>query len=303
MYALQTVGGSTTSSVKDDSEVLELEDAANSIAEQIISKSAAVKDLENPTANGTANPAQHVKNNYESNSGYNEEGEISIGLLLWTCLQAFGLASVAAIVCISVIYKEGYFGESGNANSAVINKTQIRNWHYTLSTVGFIYLYGNSMFMIKKSKKNTTLPYIMLHTFALLVSALSVFLMVVRREMGKSNNSLDLKSMLFGHLYSLHSWIGATTMLFFTLQWLTAVITFAMPCFHRIGLPLGKQFSMYTIVIATSAILTGVNEHAVYSLNTEYMDYSSEGLALNSFGILVLIFSLLTIYAMVRKRN
>ncbi|XP_050439445.1 uncharacterized protein LOC126844959 isoform X2 [Adelges cooleyi] len=141
-YALQTVG-STTSSVKDDSEVLELEDASNSVAEHIIGNSAAVKDLGNPTANGTAKSTQQAQNYDKSNGGDNEEGVISISLLLWTFFQAIGLAFVAAIVCISVIYKEGYFSESGNGNSVVISKTQIRNWHFTLGTVGFIYLYGN----------------------------------------------------------------------------------------------------------------------------------------------------------------
>lgn len=65
------------------------------------------------------------------------------GLCYWTIFQAVGLTCVATIICRSVIYQHGFFDVSSNRNSTSITKSQFCNWHYSLSTVGFIYLYAN----------------------------------------------------------------------------------------------------------------------------------------------------------------
>ncbi|KAF0768918.1 cytochrome b ascorbate-dependent protein 3-like, partial [Aphis craccivora] len=204
MYALQTVG-STTSSVKDDTEVLDLDDVGNSIVEQIITNSNAVKRSGNPTANGYQSSQTHPAiHNYERN--------------------------------------------------------------------------------VKKDH-TVSLPYIMLHTFAYLVSALGLCAMYVHKETGKPEGSAFYE----GHLYSIHSWAGVFAAAMFTIQWLTAAATFIMPCLLKIGLPLGKMFSLYTTIVSTIAVISGVNQHAMKTLAKDYRMYSTESLVLNGFGILFLL--------------
>ncbi|XP_050545165.1 uncharacterized protein LOC126907713 isoform X2 [Daktulosphaira vitifoliae] len=126
---------------------------------------------------------------------------------------------------------------------------------------------NKTIFMIIENK-DVTVSFVMLHSLAFLTSTISIAIIVIRREMTKvhDSNIWTFKSILYGHLYTLHSWIGATTLLMFLLQWLSSVFIFMIPCLQYKGLPLGKKFSLSTLFIATTALLTGVNEHAVYSL-------------------------------------
>lgn len=116
--------------------------------------------------------------------------------------------------------------------------------------------------MIKDKKSDVSLTYVMLHTFAFVVSALGLYAMYLHKEIGKPKGS----AFYFGHLFSLHGWAGALAAVLFAAQWLSAVAAFAMPCLHVAGLPLGKMFSLYTVLVSSIALITGINQHAVHAL-------------------------------------
>ncbi|XP_015369074.1 PREDICTED: cytochrome b ascorbate-dependent protein 3-like [Diuraphis noxia] len=297
MYALQTVG-STTSSVKDDTEVMDFEDVGgNSIVGQIISNSNAVKRSGNLTSNGYQSSQTHPAiHNYERNN----VDKNHTGLCFWAIFQAVGLTCVGTIICRSVVYQNGFFEISSSRNSTSITKNQFCNWHYSLSTIGFIYLYANSIFMIKSHKSKVSLPYLMLHTFAYLVSALGLCAMFVHKETGKPEGSPFYEY----HLYSVHSWTGVLAATLFTVQWLSAAATFIMPCLRSIGLPLGKMFSLYTTILSTICLISGVNQHALKTLakdNRTY--YSIDSLILNGFGMLVIVFLFLITYIVIKPNR
>jgi len=67
----------------------------------------------------------------------------SVGLCFWTLFQAVGIACVVTIICRSILFNGGYFDASTKTDSTTITKAQYSNWHYSLTTVGFIYLYAN----------------------------------------------------------------------------------------------------------------------------------------------------------------
>lgn len=82
-------------------------------------------------------------------SGQNNEDEsdFTIGLCFWTIFQAVGLACVATIIYRSVIYRQGYFKVPSDYSDLIfITSVQCSNWHYSLTTIGFIYLYANCKF-------------------------------------------------------------------------------------------------------------------------------------------------------------
>lgn len=82
-------------------------------------------------------------------SGQNNENEsdVSVGLCYWTVFQVVGLASVAIIVYRSVMYRQGYFEVPSDYSDLIfITSVQYSNWHYSLTTIGFIYLYANCKF-------------------------------------------------------------------------------------------------------------------------------------------------------------
>ncbi|VVC32414.1 Cytochrome b561/ferric reductase transmembrane [Cinara cedri] len=299
MYALQTVG-STTSSVKDDTEVLEIDDAGNSIAEQIISNSNAIKrsgKLTKPNGYQSSqfHPAIH---NYERDI---DDENLSVSLFFWAIFQAVGLACVAAIICRTIMYHEGYFEESSYPNATSISPVQFSNWHFLLITIG-LYLYANSIFMIKTKKldknKNSdvTLQYVMLHTFAFAVSALALYAIYANKETNKPKDSKFYQ----GHLYSVHSWVGLCAALMFTVQWLSTVAAFVMPCLRNAGLPPGRTFSLYTVFVSSVALVTGINGHAIKLLKGAYRTYSTESLILNGFGMLVMVFLFLIAFMVLK---
>jgi ferric iron reductase protein FhuF len=73
----------------------------------------------------------------------NVDDSDSISLCFWALFQAVGLTCVTAIICRTIIYRNGYFETNPENNTTSITKSQFSNWHYTLTTVGFIYLYAN----------------------------------------------------------------------------------------------------------------------------------------------------------------
>lgn len=102
----------------------------------------------------------------------------------------------------------------------------------------------------------------MLHTIAFIVSALGIYAMYFHKEIGKSPEAKFYEY----HLYSIHSWAGILAAVMFAVQWLSAIVTFMIPCMRNIGLPLGKMFSLHTAIVSTIALISGVNEHAVKAL-------------------------------------
>jgi hypothetical protein len=86
--------------------------------------------------------------------------------------------------------------------------------------------------------------------------------MYVHKETGKPRH----RKFYEGHVFSIHSWTGVFAAALFTVQWLSAVLAFMMPCLHNLGLPFGKIFSLYTVLVSTICLIAGTNHHALYSL-------------------------------------
>ncbi|VVC32415.1 Hypothetical protein CINCED_3A003785 [Cinara cedri] len=280
------------SSVKDDTDdgVLELDNDKNS----------SVNNVENVTKSNN-NPVQLLGNptTAAANQNDNENENDWVGLCFWTIFQVVGLACVATIICRSVIYRKGYFEASSDYSTQLVSitVTQFSNWHYSLTTIGFIYLYANSMLMLQKNKNSdVTLQYVMLHTFAFAVSALALYAIYANKETNKPKDSKFYQ----GHLYSVHSWVGLCAALMFTVQWLSTVAAFVMPCLRNAGLPPGRTFSLYTVFVSSVALVTGINGHAIKLLKGAYRTYSTESLILNGFGMLVMVFLFLIAFMVLK---
>lgn len=87
---------------------------------------------------------QHYKNVLMRDAERDDDGEPQpAGLCFWALFQAVGITCVATIICRSVLYSEGYFDTSFKTESTSITKEQYANWHYSLTIIGFVYLYAN----------------------------------------------------------------------------------------------------------------------------------------------------------------
>lgn len=121
--------------------------------------------------------------------------------------------------------------------------------------------------MIKDKKSHVTLPYIMLHTFALIVWALGLYALYVSKELSKPIGS----KFYVVHLYTIDTWAYVVAAVLFALQWLTAVFAYMLPFLRKVGLPLGRMFSLYTALAISIALIAEANQQAVQLLYVYFM--------------------------------
>ncbi|XP_030468108.1 probable ascorbate-specific transmembrane electron transporter 1 [Syzygium oleosum] len=101
------------------------------------------------------------------------------------------------------------------------NKQKIFNLHPLLMVIGFILVGGEAIMVYKtipaKREVQKTI-HMILHLIALLLGSLGVYAVF------KFHNELHIPN-----LYTLHSWLGITTISLFGLQWLAAFFSFVFP--------------------------------------------------------------------------
>ena len=112
--------------------------------------------------------------------------------------------------------------------------------------------------------------------------------------------SHSLASPPLPHLFSLHSWLGLTTLALMALQLLLGLSVFLLPCapsrlraaYHHLHVFCGLAF----MVAATAASLMGLTEEAIFSLAASYSQLVGKGILLNCIGLFLTVFSACVIY-------
>ena len=97
------------------------------------------------------------------------------------------------------------------------------------------------------------------------------------------------------HLFSLHSWLGLSTMSLMAVQLLFGLVIFLLPCapsrirgqYHHVHVFFGLAF----IILATAASLIGLTEEALFSLSSNYPKLPGKGILLNLIGLFLTIFT------------
>lgn len=102
----------------------------------------------------------------------------------------------------------------------------------------------------------------MLHTFAFIVWALGLYALYVSKEMNKPIGS----KFYVVHLYSIDIWAFVVAAVLFALQWLTAIFAYMLPFLRKVGLPLGRMFSLYTALAISIALIAEANQQAMQLL-------------------------------------
>ena len=116
--------------------------------------------------------------------------------------------------------------------------------------------------------------------------------------------SHSLASPPLPHLFSLHSWLGLTTLALMALQLLLGLSVFLLPCapsriraaYHHLHVFCGLSF----IISATAASLMGLTEEAIFSLAASYSQLVGKGVLLNCIGLFLTLFSTCVIYIAVK---
>ncbi|KAF6719814.1 Cytochrome b561, partial [Oryzias melastigma] len=99
---------------------------------------------------------------------------------------------------------------------------------------------------------------------------------------------------LIPHLYSLHSWGGLTTLILFSLQWVMGLLFFLFPgassWLRATYLPIHVFCGLTLLVMAIGTSLLGITEKLLFSIESSYPQFTSEGVLANILGVLLVLF-------------
>jgi cytochrome b-561 len=106
------------------------------------------------------------------------------------------------------------------------------------------------------------------------------------------------------HLYTLHSWLGLSCIIFFSLQWATGFYTFWYPGGSRSGraslLPWHVFFGLFLYVLAIATSVSGLLEKSIFMQSAKMIGrFSTEAMFMNSLGMLLVLLGALVILAVV----
>jgi len=158
------------------------------------------------------------------------------------------------------------------------------NLHPVLMITGFIYFSGQSMLMYRTCRCCRRIWSKLLHTlFHLLATPCIAFAFIAVWD-----SHAYRKPEPIPHFYSLHSWMGATTMGLFALQFVVGFFSFilllccesATASFRAALVPIHSTFGITTFVMAVATACSGLTEKAFFTLSSikepdEY-DYSED---------------------------
>ncbi|XP_002007841.2 plasma membrane ascorbate-dependent reductase CYBRD1 isoform X1 [Drosophila mojavensis] len=183
-----------------------------------------------------------------------------------------------------------HFGGLGGTD----NPKQEFNWHPLFMTIGFIYLYGNSILVYRgfrtTRKKTLKLTHAGIHMAAFVLTVIAL------KTVFDSHNLVDPP---IPNMYSLHSWLGLSAVIIFCLQYVAGFMAFLVPGMrenYKIALmPLHIYFGLFGFVLAIASAVMGLTEKAIFAI-PNYSKLPSAGVLANIIGVLYVVFGGLVVY-------
>ncbi|XP_027993308.2 lysosomal membrane ascorbate-dependent ferrireductase CYB561A3 [Eptesicus fuscus] len=209
-------------------------------------------------------------------------------------LAVLALSSLGAVCVLFTIY----WMWSWHGGFAWDGSTLTFNCHPVLMVAGMVVVYSAAslVYRLPQSWVGPKLPWKIAHASLHLLAFLLTVLGLV--AVFRYHNSKGI-----ANLYSLHSWLGITTVFFFACQWLLGFAVFLLPwaSLRLRGLlkPVHVFFGASILALALASVISGINEKLFFSLKNATRPYSSlpgEAVFANSTGMLVVAFGLLVLY-------
>ncbi|XP_071739483.1 probable ascorbate-specific transmembrane electron transporter 2 [Rutidosis leptorrhynchoides] len=161
-------------------------------------------------------------------------------------------------------------------------KMKIFNLHPLLTILGFIVFSGEAILTYKAipaSRPVLKLIHFIFHLIALTTGILGVYAVF------KFHNEVAI-----AHMYTLHSWIGLSTICLFALQLLIGLVTFVYPGAESATrarfAPWHVFFGVVIFYMAIVTVETGLSENFIF----KKLQHGQEALMVNFIGLLILLF-------------
>lgn len=206
---------------------------------------------------------------------------------LVTLLELAGAVLIILMIVWTASYRGGFSWTS--------NPKLEFNWHPLLMTIGFVFLYANAMLIYRTQREVRKRRLKLMHFGSMVLAILLTIIALVAVF-----DSHNLASPPIPNMYTLHSWIGLTSVILFCFQLLAGCITFLYPGLHmslRVSyMPIHVYFGVATFIAVIATCLLGLNEKAIFSLQEKYSQFTSEGILINTIGLFFVIFGALAVY-------
>lgn len=99
-------------------------------------------------------------------------------------------------------------------------------------------------------------------------------------------------------MYSLHSWVGMTTIVIFVCQFIFGFLCYLSPALNdrvkAFYLPIHVFFGIVCFIMVIATCLIGFNQNARF--NMDYNELPSEGILINIIGMLLIVYGILVVY-------
>ncbi|VDP37743.1 unnamed protein product, partial [Soboliphyme baturini] len=165
--------------------------------------------------------------------------------------QTFGITSVILIALWMGNYDGGY-GWSDQPD-------QMFHYHPLLMSIGLLFVFGEAILIYRvfryERKMVTKLAHAILHTIVFTLIVIALHAVFTSHQLNRVPN-----------LYSLHSWVGLSVVLLFSMQYLCGLVTFLFPGLSlptkQWYLPIHQVFGVVIFVAASATALMGISERA-----------------------------------------
>ncbi|XP_011860431.1 PREDICTED: cytochrome b561-like isoform X2 [Vollenhovia emeryi] len=176
------------------------------------------------------------------------------------------------------------------------------NWHPLLMIVGLVFLYANAMLIYRTQRNVRKRGLKLIHAgIMLFIVLLTVIALVAVFDSHNLASPAPIPNM-----YSLHSWVGLTTVILFCCQWVAGCVSFLFPGLQSplraSYMPMHVYFGVAAFVGAIASCLLGLNEKAFFVLQDKYAAFVSEGMLINFIGLLLILFGGLSVYLVTQER-
>ncbi|ETE69627.1 Cytochrome b reductase 1, partial [Ophiophagus hannah] len=176
------------------------------------------------------------------------------------------------------------------------------NWHPLLIITGFVFIQGIAIIVYrlpwtwKCSKFLMKLIHAGLHTIALTLAIISLVAVFDFHNAKKIPN-----------MYSLHSWIGLTAVIFYALQLVLGFVVFLLPfaptSLRTAVMPIHTYSGLLIFGTAIATALMGITEKLFFTLKTPpYSSFPEEGIFVNALGVLIVAYGAVILWMATRPQ-
>ncbi|XP_053672632.1 plasma membrane ascorbate-dependent reductase CYBRD1 [Anopheles nili] len=169
------------------------------------------------------------------------------------------------------------------------------NWHPLLMSVGMIFLYGNSILIYRGFRYARKKPLKIMH--ATIHAAAFIFTVIALVAVFDSHNLA--KPRPIPNMYTLHSWVGLSAVLLFSLQYVFGFSSYLFPGVREqlrsSYMPVHVFFGIAGFVMAIAAALLGLLEKAIFAV-PDYAVLPPQGILINTIGLLFIVYGGLVVF-------